>query len=147
MQSPPIEVRVGQALQLQEVKTALGDQIHLSFPKRTVLYVFSPTCHWCAKNLANVRAIATEGKADYAFIGISNTSDGLAQYLSTNKVPFPVYVDSNAADLKQLDYLGTPQTLVIRSGGVVEHNWPGAYSGANQKAIEQYFNILLPGLS
>jgi len=40
----------------------------------------------------------------------------------------------------------TPQTIVVSPEGQVVENWTGAYTEEQQKQVEQYFGITLPGL-
>jgi hypothetical protein len=120
-------------------------KINLVSPSRPiVLYIFNPTCIWCRLNLAAIRDLAGREKQKFEFIGISTTGRGLDQYLAKSPLPFPVYVVSTTADLGKLDFVGTPQTIVISMQGRIEHNWPGAYAGASRNSIESYFHTSLP---
>src|SRR5665213_3539439 len=47
-------------------------ELKLGNGKPTVLYIMAPTCHWCAENIENIRALAKAAGSQYGFIGISN---------------------------------------------------------------------------
>jgi len=60
----------------------------------TVLYIYRPTCGWCAKNLQNIKELAqhvqqTGGRV----IGLSLETDGLEQYVQKSDMGFPSYTD------------------------------------------------------
>jgi hypothetical protein len=117
----------------------------------TVLYILSPTCLWCARNEAAIRALAESRRHHYRFVGLFNTDTGFLQYASATPLPFPLYaIDSTSlresADLALLEALGsTPQTVVI-DGGKVRKVWVGAYGGSTKREIERFFEVSLPGL-
>jgi thioredoxin-related protein len=111
----------------------------------TVLYVFSPTCVWCDRNLNNVKALKNGIGQSHRFIGISLSDSGLSEYLRSHQLDFPVYKQPSKEAIKQLDLGGTPQTIVISSQGKVLKNWVGAY-GSTKPEIETYFGVQLPGV-
>jgi peroxiredoxin len=113
----------------------------------TVLYIFSPTCHWCEQNIGNINFLANYTGDKYRFIGISLSREKLEEYLVQHKMPFPVY--HSLSDSARLSYgLGaTPQTIVISSDGKVLRNWSGAYGNVLQEEIETFFKVKLPGLA
>jgi hypothetical protein len=47
----------------------------------TVLYVFTPQCSWCAKNVDNLRTLIADSGHGYRVVGISLTTQGLKEYL------------------------------------------------------------------
>lgn len=111
----------------------------------TVLYVFTPTCGWCLRNIANVKSLFAQSSSKYRVIGISLAREGLADYVASHSFSFPVYV---AEPRTAVAYgLGsTPQTIVISTGGRVLQNWRGAYDGPTKKDVEIFFAAKLPGL-
>jgi peroxiredoxin len=112
----------------------------------SVVYVMSPSCIWCRRNLANINALSAASQKRYRFIGLSVTADKLAEYVKAGYMPFtPLAVDTNRQP-KQLDIAGTPSTLVIDPSGTVKKVWNGAYQGDTQNEIEQFFHVKLPGL-
>jgi peroxiredoxin len=116
-----------------------------SFP--TILYVFSPNCGWCDRNLDNISSLAKKINSNHRIIGLSLSNNRLKEYLASNQFTFPVYTDISADTLRSYKLGGTPQTLVISSKGNVIKCWTGAYVGSLQNEIERYFDVNLPGVS
>jgi hypothetical protein len=113
----------------------------------TILYVFSPRCLWCARNLENAKALAGRTSDRYRFIALSLQDEDLPAYVSAHDINFPVY--RGVSDQTRADYfLGrTPQTIVVSADGHVQKNWTGAYDADIARQVEEYFQITLPGLS
>jgi peroxiredoxin len=113
----------------------------------TVLYVFTPVCHWCARNLGNIRSLV-DGVGDrFRFLGVSLSSEDLTTYLTQNKLPFHVY-QTPSEDVKiAYGFNSTPSTIVISPSGSVLQYWKGAYSEDLATEVEGYFQVKLPGLS
>src|SRR5262245_12844082 len=57
----------------------------------TVIYFFSPDCHWCDRNLDNIRALAQTAHDRFRFVGVSLRNEDLQTYLAQSKLPFAVY--------------------------------------------------------
>lgn len=112
--------------------------------KLTVLYVFTPPCHWCERNVDNLKELVARKGDGYRFIGISLAQDGLSDYVSRNGLP--VYTNLSGETKKAYKLGGTPQTIVVSAEGQVLKDWVGAYTGIQQKQVEQYFGVSLPGL-
>jgi hypothetical protein len=119
--------------------------LSLGGDKATVVYVFSPNCKWCNRNLENIKALAETVKEKFQFIGLSVTDRGLQEYVSRGGMGFPIYImlPSKDGDLNR----GTPRTLVVSREGKVVTTWFGAYGGDLRKKVEQFFQLSLPGLS
>src|SRR5438874_9981187 len=58
--------------------------------KETVLYVFTPPCHWCAANMDNLKQLVAQKGDEFRFIGVSLSKDGLPEYLDKNGLTMPV---------------------------------------------------------
>jgi peroxiredoxin len=112
----------------------------------TVLYIFSPQCHWCARNLQNIRTLAQLRTGSYRFIGLSLDSPNLQSYLAFARYGFPIYSVQSPENLASLDFRGTPQTIVVSPRGVILKNWAGAYMDSQSTDVESYFSVKLPGL-
>ncbi len=127
-----------------------GKAATISFAKNdppVVLYVFSPTCGWCAKNMPNLQAMQVSAVArHFRLIGLSLDDHNLEQYVNKEHFTFPVYSNVAPAERVRLGMGGTPQTLMI-SNGVVVRNWEGAYTSDLQKEIESALGIKLPGIN
>ena len=111
----------------------------------TVLYVFTPTCSWCYRNLENIKALASGLKGRYRVIGVSLTDRGVAEYAAQHALPFEVYV-AGAEVVQRYKLGGTPQTLVITPDGHVLKNWHGAFQGSLKTEIERDPGVSMPGL-
>lgn len=114
--------------------------------KGTVIYVLSPSCHWCARNVNNISALAKERGGDYTFVGLSLNAPDLKAYTDSLALSFPVYSIQSWNDIKELTLGSTPQTIVVNPQGQVIKNWIGAYANERQRDIESFFSITLPGL-
>jgi len=121
-------------------------RLHLGDGRPSILYVMAPTCPWCARNLENVRTLAKEAGLAYRFIGLSNTREGLKEYLLKTPLPFPVYAVDAQHLPKGVDPTVTPQLVLVRPDGIVEKVWYGAFGEKTTKDIEALFHVKLPGL-
>ncbi len=115
--------------------------------KPVAIYVFTPSCIWCKRNLANIKAIADAHLSDYQLVGISLSSEGLEEYLKNNLLSFPIYIKPEETNGRTF-VIGTttPQTLIIGTDGRVRDVWLGAYGPDLQKRIEATLKVQLPGL-
>lgn len=111
----------------------------------TILYVFSPTCSWCARNKENVRVMAEATRGRFRVVGLSLTETKLTEYIAEQQIAFPVYLVPEALRV-QLKLGGTPQTLVVDTDGRLQKNWRGAYMGALEADVESSLGLSLPGL-
>lgn len=126
-----------------------GKNVMLSYApgqQPTVLYVFSPQCKWCERNLASVKVLAKGASGGFRFATITLSEDHLREYITNKDFRFPIYMRLSAETLQAYKLGGTPQTLVISGEGRVQKNWMGAYTGANKTDIEAFFGIKLPDL-
>ena len=112
----------------------------------TILYVFTPPCSWCTKNIENIKALAESTKGRYRVIGLSLSSNNLQQYVTKSEFTFPVYSDLSPGAAIAYRMGGTPQTIVISSEGKLVKEWKGAYMGNTKKEIETQFGLELPGI-
>jgi peroxiredoxin len=112
----------------------------------TVLYIFTPPCSWCARNMNSFKTLADNKNAQYRFIGISLSEQGLADYVAKNDLKLPVYSGLSPETLNTYKLGGTPQTIVISPEGKVLKDWAGAYFGDQKSQIEAFFHVSLPGL-
>jgi hypothetical protein len=111
----------------------------------TVLYVTSPSCPWCERNLDSIRALVREKKDAFRFVGLSLSEENLDAQLGD--LPFPVYAGVSDAVREVYRLRSTPQTIVVSPQGRVVRTWKGAYVGRTQKEIEGYFQVALPAAS
>ncbi|MBK9167491.1 MAG: redoxin domain-containing protein [Bryobacterales bacterium] len=112
----------------------------------TVLYVFSPQCVWCERNVENIRELAAQVKGRYRFVALSTSSQSIAEYVRVRQFDFDVLINPSASVVKTYRLGPTPQTLVVAPGGRLTQNWQGAYADDMKGRIEQFFALQLPGL-
>jgi peroxiredoxin len=112
----------------------------------TVLYIFTPPCSWCARNMSNLKTLLDQEGSHYRFIGVSLSEEGLAQYVLKNDLKLPIYSGLSSEVLKTYKLGSTPQTIVVSPEGKVLQDWVGAYVGDQKSQIEAFFHVALPGL-
>lgn len=144
-------VPVGTEVPFLELKTLDGADVVVPVrtdDRATVLYIFSPDCGWCDRNLENQKGlIASLDQSKYRFIGMSGTAENLAGYLAEKAVDAEIFSTPSAATKELLKLGMTPTTIVLSPEGKVARSWTGAYSPRVQKEIEEYFGLTLPGLA
>lgn len=113
----------------------------------TVIYVFTPDCHWCARNHENIQSLATSTSGRFRFVGISLTDEDIDSYLGRNKMSFQIYQTPSDDVSVAYGLNSTPSTIVVSTSGNIVHYWRGAYTGDMQTEIEEFFQTKLPGLS
>ena len=113
----------------------------------TVLYIFSPDCHYCAQNLENIRFLASNLGGKYRFVGVSMTTDKLSEYLAQNSMPFQIYHSPPDTVRLAYDFRATPSTIVVSNEGKILQYWQGAYGKELQSQVERFFQLRLPGLT
>ena len=112
----------------------------------TVIYLYSPDCHWCERNLQNIRVLADNTHGRFRFVGVSQTDKNLQTYLSRNDLPFQSYHSPPDEVKIAYGFYSTPSTVVVSPAGKILQYWRGAYSGDLQTEVEQFFQVKLPGL-
>jgi thioredoxin-related protein len=113
----------------------------------TVLYIFSPACVWCNRNLENIKTLAHERGNSYRFIGLSLSDDKLKEFVEARQLNFPVYKNLSPESARLLGIEGTPQTIIVSHEGKVLKNWAGAFGPDLQPEVENFFDLHLPGVS
>lgn len=127
-----------------------SEPITLSFrdqDKPTLIYIYSPSCGWCTRNLDSVRALTNSLKHTHRVVGFSLSKLDLKEYLREAKLDFPSF--NSVPEAFQLKYRlgGTPATLLIDKSGKVSNLWTGAYVGETKQQIERTLSVSLPELS
>lgn len=139
----------GVAVSPIQAQTLDGQRATISYndsAQPVVLYVFTPQCSWCIRNLANLKTLTSQKGDSYKFIGISLTDKDLKQYIAEKEFSMPVFINPAKEATQQYGFGGTPQTIVISPDGKVLQNWMGAYADKQQVEVEKFFGIKLPGL-
>jgi len=110
-----------------------------------LLYVFSPACAWCRRNLGNLKALSSQANARYRLVGLSTTTTGLADYVRDNDLKFPIYSNGKTGG-HDFAVDETPEAALVSADGTIKEAWAGAYSGALQGYVEAKLGVHLPGL-
>lgn len=113
----------------------------------TVLYVFTPQCIWCQRNLENLKTLIKEKRGEYRFIGLSLTENGAEGYVTENGLDIPVYTGISAEARTAYKMGTTPVTITVSPEGKVVQAWAGAYVGEPKSQVESYFRVTLPGIT
>jgi peroxiredoxin len=143
------KLAIGSSVPRIDASDPNGHSVSLSYGANeppTVLYVFSPQCKWCERNLGSVKELAKAVSGKYRFATITLSEDNLQQYIATKDFQFPVYARLSVDTLRAYKLGGTPQTLVISNDGRVQGNWMGAFTGDTRTELETFFKIKLPDL-
>lgn len=147
--SAPIVLKAGTRLPPLEAFSLDGNRVVISCPqskKGTVLYVFSPECRWCERNLTNILSLESQVGDQYEFFAISLSENGVREYVRNRGFPFTVLVRPTPASMSAYQLRSTPTTYLLSPDHVVVDGWVGAYTGTTQQAIERAFGVQLPGL-
>jgi peroxiredoxin len=140
-------LRVGDVISSIKATTVDGANVQLSpadTSMDTVIYVFSPTCHWCKENLPDLHALAQGAAERYRLVGISLSEVGLKQYITEEHLDFPIFANLQPQDRNKYHLGGTPETIVVAPNGRVKQVWMGAYQDPQRQMIEKAMGISLP---
>ncbi|HKH98458.1 MAG TPA: TlpA disulfide reductase family protein [Candidatus Sulfotelmatobacter sp.] len=111
----------------------------------TVLYIFSPQCGWCAKNIENFRSLISQAGTGYRVVGLSTTRQDLDDYLSRERLILPVFASLDSVLIAAYHVNSTPTTIVISPDGKVLRVWTGAYQDGLRHEVEAFLGVhLLP---
>jgi peroxiredoxin len=113
----------------------------------TLLYVFTPSCGWCTKNLENIKVLAKHVGNKYRLIGLSLSADGLTEYVAQNEIDFPVLTEPDQDTVRSYRLGATPASILISPEGRVLKTWVGAWAGRTRAEIESQFGLRLPGFT
>jgi peroxiredoxin len=146
--SAPELLRVGQQLPPFAAKTLDGVSYRRSRDtgRPAILYAFSPSCSWCARNLANAQAVAHQTKGTFDFVAVALSNDGLKKCISDNQLDWTIVNDVPEDILSAYRLYGTPATIVLDRDNKVLHAWSGAFSGNVSEEVERALAVKLPGL-
>ena len=146
---PLLTLRVGEHLPAVDLASLAGAPVRIdwnSAQSGSLVYVFSPDCAWCGRNLASVRALA-RAHAGRRFIGLSLSRESLEAYVTEHALDFPVYASPGPGVITALKLSATPETILVSNRGIVERVWLGAYTGKIRTEINNAFGVDLPALS
>jgi hypothetical protein len=109
-----------------------------------LLYVFSPTCVWCERNLENIRTIVRV-RSNLRIVGVS-LAPRIKEYLHAKQLLFEAILEPTPTTVMAYRLLITPSTFLISSNGKVIRAWPGAYQGPVAVDVSRVLRVSLPGL-
>lgn len=130
---PPLDV-----LDLSGKRSRL---VYSDTSKPTILYIFRPSCIWCQRNAGALTELAEHASDQYRIVGISLTKEGLAEFVQSHAMNFPVYSGLTPALIAAYRLGTTPETIVISPNGNVRERWNGAYMGGTKTAVERFFAL------
>lgn len=143
------EITLGKRVSTLSAQDHTGQSISISHDpvKPTVLYVYSPDCVWCERNVQNIVQLYDIAKNEYNFVGLSIAKSDSEFVDEQNEFSFPVFF--NPSDRSRLEYniRSTPSTYVISPEGKIIKFWSGAYSDKLRPDVEKFFSVRLPGLT
>jgi len=144
-----LQLKIGTAVPPITAKRLGGHQETISYQgtnQSTVLYIFTPPCAWCARNMDNLKTLLDKEGGRYRFIGLSLSEETLPDYVAKNDLKLPVYSGLSLETLKTYKLGSTPQTIVVTREARVLQDWSGAYVGDQKSQVEAFFHVSLPGL-
>lgn len=149
--APPSASLLAAGTQLPAIEGTdeVGARVHIGYEgaEPTVIYVFTPTCPWCKRNMANLRAVMAARSGEYRFVGLSLVADGVSRYIAGNDLHFSqVVTNVPAAIVGAYKVRGTPDMFVVGPGGRLSEEIRGAWTGSAESAVERRFGLRLPGL-
>lgn len=148
--SPPPALPVGTSVQPLKVNSLEGRQEVISYADSQVpivLYVFTPECAWCTRNLDNIKSLASQKQGAYRFIALSLANNGVKEYATQSRLDLPIFIGLSEEARQEYKLGTTPQTIVVSPEGKILQNWIGAYVGRQQAEIESFFGVHLPGIT
>jgi len=143
-------LKAGMTVPPLEGKTVDGSSTMVKYDEvsvPTILYVFSPSCGWCARNIENLRKLQQGTSGRYRLVGVSLSGRDLKAYIERERLTFPIYTDVPEALRQRYRLGGTPHTIVVSTSGKVLQTWMGAFDGEQKTAVEKALRIRLPGLN
>jgi peroxiredoxin len=133
------------ALDAQRLNGSRENVEFASDKRPTLLYIFTPSCSWCAKNLNNLKAIADAAARSHRVLALS-LDPNVDEYIRKTGLTIPIYVNPSEKMFRPYGLGPTPLTVVVGTDGKIIKSWVGAYSGAIKTDVEAYFSVKLPGL-
>ena len=109
-----------------------------------VLYVFRPTCIWCARNEDAFRSLVGQSSDRFDYAALSLPASGVKAYASQHLPPIPTFQEPSSETVRAYRLGTTPETIVIGRDGAVLAHWRGAYRGDTRTEVERFFSVRLP---
>jgi peroxiredoxin len=146
------QIFLGRKVSILTVKNKANETVSIDFHKQklpTILYVFSPSCHWCEKNFKLAVELYNSTKEKYNFVGLSieRDSSNSTDISNLQDIPFPVYSNPSKENYEDYFFRVTPATYVISTDSSVINYWSGAYTENTKPEIEKALSIKLSDLT
>lgn len=108
----------------------------------SLVYIFSPNCSWCAKHVPVVKQLAA-GLQDRAakIVGVSIAQEGLRQFVTQHRLPFPVYALGDPSLVQTLGLHYTPQIVHVDRNCRVINVWYGAFGAEQANTILSQIDV------
>lgn len=115
-------------------------------PRKAVMFIFSPRCGICTKNMANWKAISQRlDRNSYRIVAVSIVPEGVKEYINQQRLTnVPVIAEVDPKSRVSYEMNVTPITLLIDSKGQVEKVWVGLLLPEEQTEVEQVLSLKLP---
>lgn len=142
-------VKLGTVMPELDMKDTNGKLVHLTYGSvrtPTVVYFFSPLCHYCQRNIANMSELSRQAGNRYRIVGVTIETKDLREFINKSNEPFPIYTEPTQTVIKGFHFGGTPQTFVVGVDGRLKQGWTGAYDGALRDKVATFFGVQFPGL-
>ncbi len=147
---PPDAVRslhAGDTVPALSALTPDGKTLTLTYDRHpAVLYVFSPSCVWCERNLDNAEAVRTGTGDKFEFVAIAFDDKGLGDYIQKRHLPWTIATGLSPEVRAAYGISATPETIVVDVGGRVHSAWIGAYGDSVAREVQGVLGVTLPGL-
>ena len=96
----------------------------------TLVYVFSPACHYCNENWPNWSRLMSKARPEAVrIVAVDITGRSTADYIAQHHLEgLPLFRGVDYATLAAYNILAVPATLLVRPDGTVERSWKGVLS-------------------
>jgi peroxiredoxin len=114
--------------------------------RKTLVLVFSPTCGFCKKNMANWQAILKDiDRTKFRPLLVSGITTNVMEFIEYYKIEnVPILFRPEPKLVVEYAMHITPQTIIMDSNGTVEKTWIGAFQPEQKSEIEQTLEVKLP---
>jgi hypothetical protein len=131
--------QVGEMLPIVDLLSLGGDPrtvLNLS-PGGGAIAFFTTTCRFCELSLEPWTRLNTELLHDgLPLVGVSlNGAAQTAAFVSSKRIPWPVWVLKNSRDRARLGIAAVPLTVLISSKGEIVETWRGALDDSDVDTI------------
>ena len=113
--------------------------------RKVLLFVFSPTCRFCAENWPNWWRVFSEldrNAVQPAAVDVTATAtaDFIAQHQMTS---MPVFVQVDPKAVPEYHFHLTPQTILVGADGKVEKVWSGVLTPRDISELESLASVVI----